>query len=97
MATKSSPSETRSAGKEAPTGRRAARRTTKTDRLVRLLKASAGREIAALSRELGWLPHTTRAALTRLRRAGYTIEKLPRQNGGGSRYRIAGEPPEPTP
>jgi hypothetical protein len=65
--------------------------------LVRPLKASAGREIATLSRELGWLPHTTRAALTGLRRAGHAIEKLQRQNGGGCRYRIAGEPAEPTP
>jgi hypothetical protein len=65
--------------------------------LVRLLKAGAGREIATLSRELGWQPHTTRAALTRLRKAGYAIEKLPRQNNGGSRYRIVGEPTEPTP
>ena len=97
MARKPNPSEPRSAGKDAPAGRRAPRRTTKRDRLVRLLKAGAGREIATLSRELGWLPHTTRAALTRLRRAGYAIEKLPRQNGGGSRYRIAGEPTEPTP
>jgi DNA-binding transcriptional regulator PaaX len=62
-----------------------------------LLKASAGREIAALSRELGWQPHTTRAALTRLKKSGYAIEKLPRQNNGGSRYRIAGEASEPTP
>jgi DNA-binding transcriptional regulator PaaX len=60
--------------------------------LVRLLKAGAGREIAALSRELGWQPHTTRAALTRLRKAGYAIEKLAPQNNSGSRYRIAGEP-----
>jgi Protein of unknown function (DUF3489) len=97
MATKPNPTKPRSAGMGAPAGRRAQRRTTKGDRLVRLLKAGAGREIAALSRELGWLPHTTRAALTRLRRAGYTIEKLPRQNDGGSRYRIAGEPTEPTP
>jgi Protein of unknown function (DUF3489) len=97
MATKSNASERRSAGKDAPAGRRAASRGTKRDRLVRLLKAGAGRDIATLSRELGWLPHTTRAALTRLRRAGYTIEKLPRQNGGGSRYRIAGEPTEPMP
>ena len=97
MAMKPSPSKPRFAGKDAPAGRRAPTRVTKRDRLVRLLKASAGREIATLSRELGWLPHTTRAALTRLRRAGYTIEKLPRQNGGGSRYRIAGEPTEPTP
>jgi hypothetical protein len=97
MATESNTNKPRSAGKDAPTGRRAARRTTKTDRLVRLLKATTGREIAALSRELGWQPHTTRAALTRLRKAGFAIEKLPGQNNGGSRYRIAGEPAEPMP
>jgi predicted ArsR family transcriptional regulator len=97
MATKANPSEPRSAGKDAPTDRRAASRSTKRDRLVRLLKASAGREIATLSRELGWQPHTTRAALTRLKKSGYVIEKLPRQNNGASRYRIAGEPTEPTP
>jgi len=96
MATKPNSSKLRSAGKGARPGVRAPRRATKRDRLVRLLKASAGREIAALSRELGWQPHTTRAALTRLRRAGYAIEKLPRQNNGRSRYRIAGEPREPT-
>ena len=96
MATKPNPSKPRSAGKGARAGIRATRRTTKRDRLVRLLKASAGREIASVSRELGWQPHTTRAALTRLRRAGYAIEKLPRQNNGASRYRIAGEPREPT-
>ena len=97
MAKKPHPSKLRSAGKGTAAGLCAPRRTTKRDRLVRLLKAGAGREIATLSRELGWLPHTTRAALTRLRRAGYAIEKLPRQKSGGSRYRIAGEPTEPTP
>ena len=101
MATKPHPSKSRSAGKGAPAGRRAPmrapRRATKRDRLVRLLKAKSGREIAALSRELGWLPHTTRAALTRLRQAGYVIEKLPRRKNGGSRYRIAGEATEPRP
>jgi hypothetical protein len=96
MAIKPNRSKPRSAGKGARAGVRATRRTTKRDRLVRLLRASVGREIATLSRELGWQPHTTRAALTRLRRAGYTIEKLPRQNNGGSHYRIAGEPTEPT-
>ena len=97
MATDPHPSKPRSAGKSIPAGRRAPRRTTKRDRLVRLLKASTGREIATLSRELDWLPHTTRAALTRLRKGGYAIEKLPRQKNGGSRYRIAGEPTEPKP
>ena len=97
MATKANPGTARSAGKTARAGVRAPRRTNKGDRLVRLLKAGAGRDIATLSRELGWQPHTTRAALTRLRRAGYTIEKLPRQNDGGSRYRIASESAEPKP
>jgi hypothetical protein len=97
MATKPNPSKPRSAEKGTPAGRRAPASPTKRNRLVRLLKASAGREIAALSRELGWQPHTTRAALTRLRQAGYAIEKLPPQNNSGSRYRIAGEPREPTP
>jgi hypothetical protein len=97
MATKPNSSRPRSAGKGAPAALRAPRRATKRDRLVRLLKASAGREIAALSRELGWQSHTTRAALTRLRQAGYAIEKLPPQNNSGSRYRIVGEPTEPTP
>ena len=97
MATDPHPSKSRSAGKGTRAGRRVPSRTTKRNRLVRLLKASAGREIATLSRELGWQPHTTRAALTRLRRAGYAIEKLPPQNNGGSRYRITGEPAEPKP
>jgi len=97
MATKPNPGKPRLAGKGPVAGRRAPGRPTKRNRLVRLLKASAGREIAALSRELSWQPHTTRAALTRLKKSGYAIEKLPRQKNGASRYRIAGEPPEPTP
>jgi hypothetical protein len=97
MATKPDPRKPSPSGKDAHAGRRAPARTTKRDRLVRLLKASAGREIAALSRELGWQAHTTRAALTRLRQAGYVIEKLPPHNNSGSRYRIAGEPAEPKP
>ena len=96
MATKPDPRKARSVGKTRA-GRRTPSRPTKRNRLVRLLKASAGREIASLSRELGWQPHTTRAALTRLRQAGYAIEKLPPQNNSGSRYRIAGEPREPKP
>ena len=97
MATKPHSSKSKSAGKGTLVGRRPPRRTTKRDRLVRLLKAVAGRDIATLSSALGWQPHTTRAALTRLRQAGYAIEKLPRQKNGGSRYRIAGEAAEPRP
>jgi predicted ArsR family transcriptional regulator len=95
MATKPKTDKPRSTGERTPGGRRARKRPTKRDRLIRLLKAGSGRDIAALSRNLGWLPHTTRAALSRLRKAGYVIEKLPPKKNGGSRYRIAGEPAEP--
>jgi hypothetical protein len=37
----------------------------------------------------GWLPHTTRAALTGLRQRGYAIVRV-RIDGGDSIYRIAG-------
>ena len=97
MATNPHPNRPRVAEKAPPAGPCAPKRATKRDRLVKLLKANAGREIATLSRELGWLPHTTRAALTRLRQAGYAIEKLPRRKEGVARYRIAGEPAKPTP
>jgi hypothetical protein len=36
----------------------------------------------------GWLPHTTRAALTGLRKRGYAV-LLERQDGKPSLYRIA--------
>jgi hypothetical protein len=36
----------------------------------------------------GWLPHTTRAALTGLRKRGYSV-LLERQDGRPSLYRIA--------
>ncbi len=36
---------------------------------------------------MGWLPHTVRAALTRLRQRGFQIERV--REDGVSRYRIA--------
>jgi hypothetical protein len=35
----------------------------------------------------GWLPHTTRAALTGLRKSGFEIERR-QEDGQGSIYRI---------
>jgi hypothetical protein len=57
-----------------------------------LLSARSGVDIAALSGKLDWQPHSTRAALSRLRQAGYAIEKLPPHKGGGTRYRISKAP-----
>ena len=65
---------------------------TKTDRLVELLQVRTGRNIGALSAKLGWQTHSTRAALSRPRKAGYAIDKLPPLKHGGSHYRISSAP-----
>ena len=90
MTTKPRKSTTKPAGKSTVSGRSGSKRTTKGDRLIQLLKARSGCDIAALSGELRWQHHTTRAALSRLRKAGYAIEKLPPGKQGGARYRISG-------
>jgi predicted ArsR family transcriptional regulator len=95
MTTQPRNSTTKPVTKSAASGRTDKKRATKGDRLVRLLQARSGRDIAALSAELGWQPHTTRAALSRLRKAGYTIDKLPPGKHGGTRYRISSAPAGP--
>lgn len=66
-------------------------RTTKKAQLIRLLKAKAGADIASLSTRLEWKRHTTRAALSGLRKAGYEIG-VERPEGKPPRYRITAEP-----
>ena len=97
MKPKPSQAKTKSESKKPADRRRAPRRTTKRDRLIQLLKARSGRDIATLSRTLDWQPHTTRAALSRLRTAGYGIEKLGPHKTGGPRYRITRMPAGPGP
>ncbi len=65
----------------------AARQGTKQALLIDLLKRKKGATIEAIAETLGWLPHTVRAALTRLRQQGFRIERV-REDGVG-RYRIA--------
>ncbi len=62
----------------------------KSNQLRTLLSSRAGTTVADLSVRLGWQTHTTRAALTRLKQAGITIEKLAATEGTRqSRYRLA--------
>jgi hypothetical protein len=63
---------------------------TKKARLIARLEDPLGVDVATLGTELGWQPHSTRAALTGLRKDGYTIERLPPEPGQPTRYRIAG-------
>jgi uncharacterized protein DUF3489 len=62
---------------------------SKMARLVELLQRSHGATILHLTEATGWLPHTTRAALTGLRKRGYVVVRE-RVGAGGSIYRISG-------
>lgn len=62
-------------------------RQTKTGAVLALLKRDAGATLAELIEATGWLPHTTRAALTTLRKKGHAIEKSKR--GDATCYKVA--------
>lgn len=72
------------------------KRETRRDQLVRLLRRKTGADVPAISEKMGWLPHSTRAALTGLRKAGYELEATKPGKGGPSRYRIVKEPAKAT-
>ena len=54
------------------------------------LSAEAGATIGELMAATGWLEHSTRAALTGLRRRGYGLSLTRRERAGASVYRIEG-------
>lgn len=51
-----------------------AARVTKQDQLAALLLRDEGATLEQMIAATGWLPHTTRAALTGLRKKGYGID-----------------------
>ncbi len=57
-----------------------------------MLSRKSGADVAAISERLGWQPHTTRAALSRLRKAGYEVLSEKSGNGKPARYRITATP-----
>jgi hypothetical protein len=62
---------------------------TKTEAVLELLNRTEGATPAELIEATGWLPHTTRAALTGLRKKGHAIQRTKR--GDQTCYRIAGQ------
>ena len=64
---------------------------TKKAQLIRMLSRKAGADVAAISEKFGWLPHSTRAALTGLRKSGYELDAENPGNGKPLRYRITGK------
>jgi hypothetical protein len=61
---------------------------TKQALVVELLTAKSGASLQELMTATGWLPHTTRAALTGLRKRGFDVERRP-DAAGRSVYKIA--------
>ena len=49
-------------------------RVTKQDQIASLLLRDEGATLDEMVAATGWLPHTTRAALTGLRKKGYAID-----------------------
>ena len=66
------------------------REGTKRALLIALLSRAQGASLEDLIAATGWLPHTTRAALTGLRRKGYAITRSKGEDGP-TRYRIVAE------
>jgi hypothetical protein len=56
--------------------------------LIALLRRSEGATIDVLTKATGWLPHTTRAAITGVRKRGYSVV-LDRGGEGASVYRLS--------
>lgn len=81
------PRRPRTAGPAAPSG-------SKRELVLGLLGRGEGASLAELIAATGWLPHTTRAALSRLRSAGQVLLKSTRQDGCTA-YRIQVSEPKP--
>jgi hypothetical protein len=84
----------RNAGKPASAERPAAselpRTGSKKALVIALLSREEGATLGDLTEATGWLPHTTRAAMTGLRKRGFAIERT-RDEKAGSLYRIVSD------
>ena len=67
---------------------RAPRVDTKLAKAIKMLRATEGATIAELAQAMGWLPHTTSAVLTGLRKRGYSLTLDRSDTERGSAYRI---------
>jgi hypothetical protein len=61
---------------------------SKQAQIIALMQRKSGATLEDMVAATGWLAHTTRAALTRLRQAGHILDKAKRETGG-TVYHIA--------
>jgi hypothetical protein len=67
---------------------KAPRAGSKAEQVIALMTRAEGATMGELTDLTGWLPHTTRAALTGLRKKGHVIERCKRDEV--TCYRIVG-------
>ena len=72
----------------AEAGKASPREGSKLASVIALLRRSEGATIDVLTKATGWLPHTTRAAITGVRKRGYSVV-LDRGAEGASVYRLS--------
>jgi len=61
--------------------------SSKLGTIIAAVSTAAGATLAELAAKTGWLPHTTRAALCRLRQRGFPVSLSERD--GRKAYRLA--------
>lgn len=85
----SSRNEKGTAIEQPPVSTTAPRSGTKIDSVVKMLSRPEGATLEGIVKATGWLPHTTYAALTGLRKRGYILERSRKDKVGPSVYRLA--------
>ena len=68
------------------------RQNSKLSQVMLMLSQECGITINEIAKAMGWLPHTTRATLTGLRKRGVRIIRLTREGERGSSYKIDSSP-----
>lgn len=80
------PAGKEAAAGEADKGRKDVERASKIGNVLGLLRRQEGASLDELVATTGWQPHTTRAALTGLKKKGHVIERS--KTDGVSRYAV---------
>lgn len=64
-----------------PTKRRPTKRANKRDKALTLMRRAQGATLAELTKSTAWQPHSARAVISGLRKAGHAITRTKRDNG----------------
>jgi len=64
-------------------------RPARKEQLTKLLSRKTGATIPQMEKAFGWQPHTARAAISTLRKAGFPVERT--DTDKGAVYRIVAE------